>query len=79
MSKPLAAEVMFSGGSPVIYEGEERFSAPENAALYRCALALGTNSGVCAVKFSTHHRRQFPPDGVQDDNGKIFERLLETQ
>src|SRR6202041_1026127 len=29
------------GGSPCIYEGEERFSAPKKSRLYDCALALG--------------------------------------
>ena len=42
--RALAPEVMFSGGSPRIYAGEERFGAPEKAANYSCALALGTKA-----------------------------------
>ena len=42
MSSALAAEVLFfQGGSPRIYAGEERFSAPEN----RHVLALRFSAG----------------------------------
>jgi hypothetical protein len=41
------------GGSPRIYAGKERFSAPEKAALYQCALALETDSGARAATLTT--------------------------
>ena len=31
------------GGSPQIYSGEERFSAPKMRRILQCALALGTS------------------------------------
>ena len=36
-------------GSPPLQRGEERFSAPNEAAIYPRALALGTSSGVCTA------------------------------
>ena len=41
----LAAQGMFFGSSPLLQQGEERFSAPKNHRLKGCALALGIVSG----------------------------------
>ncbi len=50
----------FLGSSPLLQQGEEHFSAPKNAHDYRCALALGSNSGVCAAtgNFRSDHLPQ---------------------
>ena len=56
----MALRNLFSGSSPLLQQGEERFSAPKNACDYRGALALGSSSGVCdatgnqtCIEFST--------------------------
>src|ERR1700690_347427 len=60
----IAAEPRHHRGSPRIYSGEERFSAPKQRQLYPCALALGTSSAarhaapVAYLEFKT-------PPGVQ--------------
>src|SRR5271154_7142310 len=48
----LRAEPANHGGSPRIYSGEERFSAPIAGSLYLCALALGTSEPHRAVAHS---------------------------
>ena len=49
ISRALAAEVMFFGGSLLLQQGEERFSAPKKGVEKECALALGAIGGVCAA------------------------------
>jgi hypothetical protein len=53
-----AAGIM-PGSSPLLQQGEERFSAPKKAASRQGALALGTYSGDFAAKVTTQCWRQF--------------------